>query len=351
MKYKKSTSEFMEMFDNAKSSLEEAKENVNSVSSTIDRQLDIIHSSIMYISKKLSNMEENSHTDKDKIVLAEADDIVGGMYSTYGCSVTPRLLRTPINLTNYNNDIEYIYKKNATVFINEEENSEAENIIIHDTIKGKNLFFETYSSDTLSIDIKLNNGGMLSSVKMNTIEISPILEGSFDILNIDIFSPTDNDNPAHTIKNIDNVGNMRYILDSKTKISKIHFDIKLKCKDESTEKYVFGLRHIYILDCDYGDGSYVVVKVHKDSDIKYVYNTVKLKTQNDKYNNADLETSSLGIKYYMEYENGSLNREITQSTKTNMSYISGNTDTVYMYLPVYTSYVTVTPNIEIDTDA
>lgn len=52
MKYKKSTSEFMEMFDDAKSSLEDAQENVNSLSSAIDRQLNIIHSSIMYISKK-----------------------------------------------------------------------------------------------------------------------------------------------------------------------------------------------------------------------------------------------------------------------------------------------------------
>ena len=47
MKYKKSTNEFMEMFDDAKSSLEEAKKNVDSMASAIDRQLDIIHSSIM----------------------------------------------------------------------------------------------------------------------------------------------------------------------------------------------------------------------------------------------------------------------------------------------------------------
>lgn len=349
MKYKKSTSEFMEMFDNAKSSLEEAKKNVDSLSSAIDRQFDIIHSSIMYISKKISNMEENSHVDKDKIVLTEAD-MVGGMYSTYGCNLTPHLLRTPINLTNYNNDANYIYKKNAVVTINDEKNSEAENIIIHDSIKNKELFFESYSSDILSIDIKLNNSGMLSSIRMNTIEISPILEGSFDILKIDVFSPSDDDNPAHTIENLKDVGNTRYILDSKTKISRVHFDIKLKCKDESTDKYIFGLRHIYLLDCDYSDGSYAVIKIHKDEDIKYVYNTVRLKSQNSKYNDSVLETKPLGIKYYMEYEDGSLSREITQSTETDTSYISGNTNTIYMYLPIYTSYTSITPNIELHTD-
>lgn len=349
MKYKKSTSEFMEMFDNAKSFLKEAQESVNSLSSVIDRQLNIIHSSIMYISKKISNMKENNHVDKDKIVLTEAD-IVGGMYSVYGCNLTPHLLRTPINLTNYNNDVNYIYKKNAVVTINDEENNEAENIIIHDSIKNKELFFESYSSDTLSIDIKLNNGGMLSSIRMNTIEISPILEGSFDILKIDVFSPSDDDNPAHTIENLNDVGNTRYILDSKTKISRVHFDIKLKCKDESTDKYIFGLRHIYLLDCDYSDGSYAVIKIHKDEDIKYVYNTVRLKSQNSKYNDSVLETKPLGIKYYMEYEDGSLSREITQSTETDASYISGNTNTIYMYLPIYTSYTSITPNIELHTD-
>ena len=349
MKYKKSTSEFMEMFDNAKSFLEEAQESVNSLSSVIDRQLNIIHSSIMYISKKISNMKENNHVDKDKIVLTEAD-IVGGMYSVYGCNLTPHLLRTPINLTNYNNDVNYIYKKNAVVTINDEKNSEAENIIIHDSIKNKELFFESYSSDTLSIDIKLNNSGMLSSIRMNTIEISPILEGSFDILKIDVFSPSDDSNPAHTIENLNDVGNTRYILDSKTKISRVHFDIKLKCKDESTDKYIFGLRHIYLLDCDYSDGSYAVIKIHKDEDIKYVYNTVRLKSQNNKYNDSALETKPLGIKYYMEYEDGSLSREITQSTETDVSYISGNTNTIYMYLPIYTSYTSITPNIELHTD-
>ena len=349
MKYKKSTNEFMEMFDDAKSSLEEAKKNVDSMSSAIDRQLDIIHSSIMYISKKISNMEENSHVDKDKIVLTEAD-IVGGMYSTYGCNLTPHLLRTPINLTNYNNDTNYIYKKNAVVTINDEKNSEAENIIIHDSIKNKELFFESYSSDILSIDIKLNNSGMLSSIRMNTIEISPILEGSFDILKIDVFSPSDDDNPVHTIENLNDVGNTRYILDSKTKISRVHFDIKLKCKDESIDKYIFGLRHIYLLDCDYSDGSYAVIKIHKDEDIKYVYNTVRLKSQNSKYNDSVLETKSLGIKYYMEYKDGSLSREITQSTETDTSYISINTNTIYMYLPIYTSYTSITPNIELHTD-
>lgn len=349
MKYKKSTSEFMEMFDNAKSFLEEAQESVNSLSSVIDRQLNIIHSSIMYISKKISNMKENNHVDKDKIVLTEAD-IVGGMYSVYGCNLTPHLLRTPINLTNYNNDVNYIYKKNAVVTINDEENNEAENIIIHDSIKNKELFFESYSSDTLSIDIKLNNCGMLSSIRMNTIEISPILEGSFDILKIDVFSPSDDDNPAHTIENLKDVGNTRYILDSKTKIGRVHFDIKLKCKDESTDKYIFGLRHIYLLDCDYSDGSYAVIKIHKDEDIKYVYNTVRLKSQNSKYNDSVLETKPLGIKYYMEYEDGSLSREITQSTETDASYISGNTNTIYMYLPIYTSYTSITPNVELHTD-
>ena len=52
----------------------------------------------------------------------------------------------------------------------------------------------------------------------------------------------------------------------------------------------------------------------------------------------------------MEYEDGSLSREITQSTETDTSYISGNTNTIYMYLPIYTSYTSITPNIELHTD-
>ena len=68
------------------------------------------------------------------------------------------------------------------------------------------------------------------------------------------------------------------------------------------------------------------------------------------YNDSVLETKPLGIKYYMEYEDGSLSREITQSTETDTSYISGNTNTIYMYLPIYTSYTSITPNIELHTD-
>lgn len=349
MKYKKTTNEFMEMFDNAKKALETSQNDISDISKKINKQLEIIHTTFTYISKKLFNMQESSFANENKIILAESD-MVGGLYSMYGNNITPHLLRTPINLTNYYNSDYYMYKKNAKVLVNGEEDSDAENIVMHDSIDGKEMFFKSYGTSDACIDIKLNNGNMLSSIRMNTIEICPILEGSFNITKIEVFSPADSDNPEHVIKDISNVGNTRYILDSKTKISSIRIYFDLKYKDESTNKYILGLKHIYLLDADYSDGSYAVVKIHKKEPIKYIYNTIELTSQNSEYNDSTLEVSPLGIKYYMDYDNGSLGREITLSTRINKSYISGNTNTVYMYLPIYTSYTSITPSIECQTN-
>ena len=348
MKYKKTTSDFMEMFDNANSALETAQSNISTLSKTLNKQLGILQYSTDYISQKLNTLNKITQGNNNKIVFADAD-IVAGLYSTYGANITPHLLKTPINLTNYSTGTNYIYKDNVTVAINDVEDTDFKDALKHDTISGKETFFKKYSDSDLYIDINLQTGNMLSSIRMNTIEFYPVLDGSFDIESIDVYSPADSSNPAHTVSNITNAGRTRYILDSKVKVNRIRIHIKLKYKDEALDKYIFGLKHLYLLDADYSSGSYAIVKITKDQVIKYIYDTFKLESQNSAYNNVDLDASNMDVQFFLDYDNGVLSREVTLSSETNLSYISSNAKTVYMKLPIYTVYTSVTPKIELDT--
>lgn len=350
MKYKKTTSDFMEMFDNANSTLETARSNISALSKTLNKQLEILQYSTDYISQKLNTLNKITQGNSNKIIFADAD-IVAGLYSTYGANITPHLLKTPINLTNYSTGTSYIYKDNVTVTINDVEDTDFKDALKHDTISGKETFFKKYSDSDLYIDINLQTGNMLSSIRMNTLEFYPVLDGSFDIESIDVYSPADSSNPAHTISNITSVGRTRYILDSKIKVSRVHIHIKLKYKDEALDKYIFGLKHLYLLDADYSSGSYTIIKITKDQAIKYIYSTFKLESQNSTYNDADLDASNMDVQFYLDYDNGVLSREVTLSSDTSLSYISSNTKTVYMKLPIYTAYISVTPKIELDTES
>lgn len=338
----------MEMLDNANSTLENTQLNISALSKSLNKQLEILQYSADYISQKLKSLSKITQGNNNKIVFADAN-IVAGLYSIYGTNITPHLLKTPVNLTNYSTGTSYIYKNNATVTINDVEDNDFKEALKHDTISDKEIFFKKYSDGDLYIDINLQPGNMLSSIRINTIELYPVLDGSFDIESIDVYSPADSSNPAHTISNITNVGRTRYILDSKIKISRIHMHIKLKYKDESLNKYIFGLKHIYLLDADYSSGSYAIIKITKDEAIKYIYDTFRLESQNSTYNNVDLTASSMDVQFYLDYDNGVLSREVTLSTETNLSYMSNNSKTVYMKLPVYTVYSSVTPKIELDT--
>lgn len=349
MKYKKTTNDFMEMFDNANSTLETAQSNISTLSKTLKKQLEILQYSTDYISQKLNTLNKFTQGNNNKIVFADAN-IVAGLYSTYGVNITPHLLKTPINLTNYSTGANYIFKDNITVTVNGVEDDDFKDALKHDTISDKETFFKKYSDNDLYINISLQTGNMLSSIRMNTLEFYPVFDGSFDIESIDIYSPADSNNPAHAISNITNVGRTRYILDSKTKVSKISIHIKLKYKDEALDKYIFGLKHLYLLDADYSSGSYAIVKITKDEAMKYIYNTFRLESQNSTYNNVDLSTSDLDVQFYLDYDNGVLSREVTLSSETSLSYISNNSKTVYMRLPIYTVYTSVTPKIELDSE-
>lgn len=349
MKYKKTTNDFMEMFDKANSTLETAQSDISTLSKTLNKQLEILQYSTDYISQKLNTLNKVTQGNNNKIVFANAD-IVAGLYSTYGVNITPHLLKTPINLTNYSTGTSYIYKDNVTITINGTEDADFKEALKHDTISDKETFFKKYSDSDLYIDINLQTGNMLSSIRMNTLEFYPVLDGSFDIESIDVYSPADSSNPAHTITNITSVGRTRYILDSKVKVSRVRIHIKLKYKDESLNKYIFGLKHLYLLDADYSSGNYAVIKIAKDEAIKYIYNTFRLESQNSTYNNVDLDTSSMDVQFYLDYDNGVLSREVTLSSETNLSYMSSNTKNVYMKLPIYTVYTSVTPKIELDTE-
>lgn len=342
MIYKKETSEFMNSFDKANEILSTAVSTITDIKNTIDKQLKLITVSNMYFNDKISAINSTEKLSSNKIVLVEAEKVMG-LYDEYGISLLPHLSKTPVNICNFYTGDEYIFKDNINITINGNEDTELKNILIHDSINSKEIYFNEYDTNEIIIDIKAPSAGILGSMKMNTIEIHPYLAGSFDIKSIDVYEVGEDSEPAHQITDIVSVARARYVLDSRVTLSHITFTIKLKYRNPETNKYVFGLKHIYLLDATYDESSYAVIKITKDTDIEYIYNRVYLGYQGASH--AQFDADDLGIKFYAACDNGILSREITLSTDADPSYISSNTKTVYMYLPIYTSYISVTPDI------
>ena len=342
MKYKKETSEFMDSFDEANNKLNLAVSTITDIKNTVEKQLQLITISNMYFNDKMLAINTAEKLSSNKIVLTEAEKILG-LYDEYGISLLPHMSETQVNICNFYTGDENIFKDNINITINGKEDITLKNILMHDSIDRKEIYFNEYDTDEIIIDIKTPSTGILGSMKMNTIEIHPYLVGSFDIKSIDVYEVGEDSEPAHQISDIVSAARSRYVLDSRVTLNHITFTIKLKYRNPETNKYVFGLKHIYLLDATYDESSYAVIKITKDTDIEYIYDRVYMNYQSARH--AQFDTESLGIKFYAACDNGILSREISLSTDTDPSYISSNTKTVYMYLPIYTSYISITPDI------
>lgn len=219
----------------------------------------------------------------------------------------------------------------------------------HDTIQGKEYAIQEYDEPDLTVVISPNLKAPLGSLSFNMLEIMPFLPGSFNIEKIEVFSRDNLNISAQELSSgIIRTGTQRIILDEKTELGKIVLTIRLLYKN-SEGKYLFGLKHLYLLEADFQDDSYVVVRADRIRNISYIYDDVVLKTQFG--TDTQVSSTEYGITYYASFDGDLLDQELEVSTPTDLNYLAANIRTVFIRVPVTTSMTALTPQISTNTNS
>ena len=334
----------MEVFTTAVQKTEEVSKSLADTKEELAEKIALLDTQYEYALSTLTNLSSRPAAADGKIIFDEVEKY--GMFDSFGLTIHPKLSKTPRNLFNYLTTRGYLFKNNIEVTVNQEDAPHLLEAMKEDGIPSKKLYIDEYDTDILDIVITPNSKSPLGSLRCNMMEIMPFLPGSFNIEYINFYSRDNLVAPLHVIAGgITNVGSQRIILEDKVDLGRIEMRVKLLYKN-SKGKYPFGLHHLYFQEANFLSGSYVILRADRNSNISYIYDKLAMKTQ---YGISSEESSAeWGIRYYASYDGDNLTHEIETSTDTDPSYVSRNTKTVFIYVPLTASLISITPTIKTD---
>ena len=331
--------------------LEEAKENIDKVNNEVKfikkdmlKKITITKYENEYLNYCLQNLVYNNNNYSSYLMLNNNFD---GLYTEYSNMIHPCFKSKPVNLfnlTSINSNSEY-FRDELIVSINDIEKDEYKNILKSDNIEDKDLFFTeipvektiennvTKYNDSLKISIEINKDKIIGVSKFNIIEIDPFLYKSFDIEKIEIYD-NDINSPTITITPILKANKSRIILNEKYIFRKVIFYLKLRYKttsfDVDTEVFPFGLKHIYFLDADFRNDSYVIVQYNSNDYIDFVKNEIYKITP---FGENKTSIKEEGITIFTSYENKVLEDEVFPTENIKRS-IAKNVKSLYFKIPL-----------------
>ena len=350
---KMSSHDFNNLIEDAQNKIEDISLSISEIKDNIQTKIKVTNYEVNYLSNRMEKLESLNYKTKGFILLSP--DMVG-QYSNFNNTVHAQFKRNPKNIFNVKpiNSEEMFFKDEASVYINDVSNELYKNILKHDSIKDKKIYFDefcfeqdkngtNYLTDNgqIKIDIKLNIENSYNKSKFNIIEIDPYLMCSFDIEKIEIFSDS-SEIPSLTISDLTKVSSSRIILDKKYNFYKVSFLItpKYKMLLGDTDVYPFGLKHIYFYEADFKDDSYIEVSYTSNDYIDYIEDDIKLYSSTGIYETTLTEQ---GIKIYLDKVNNILTTE-QEPTRLVKKHFSRNVKTIYLRIPLGNSVDSITYN-------
>ena len=160
------------------------------------------------------------------------------------------------------------------------------------------------------------------------IEPNKISEIRKKFNNTDVYSNV----PKITMNNINKVGKTRFILDKKYEFKKVEFVIRMLHNSNANGKSVwpFGIKHLFFLEADFRNDSYIVVDYTSEDFIDEVKDSIEVITS------TGIRTSSLseeGIRIFLSSNNGMLENEQEPSNDIKKP-IARNLNTIYFHIPL-----------------
>lgn len=345
---KMSSQEYNNILNEATNKIEDISKEMQSIRNDMTKKLAIIkheHEYLSYLYDKTIYA-----TQKDDTFVFLNNNKYQGLFNGYSSVVHAYFKQTPINVFNLKvvNGQESFFRDEVKVSINGVEDDAFKNILKAEDVNDKEIFFEEYdfnsaintledgtpleSKDNLiNITIETDKTKAIGTSKFNIIEIDPYLYKSFNIEALNIY--TDDSNiPTVTMNNIEKVGKTRFILDKKYEFKKVEFVIRVLYNTVSNGKDVwpFGLKHLFFLEADFRNDSYIIIDYTSEDYIDEVKDSVEVITA------TGTRTSSLseeGIRIFLSSSNGMLSNEQEPSNDIKKP-IARNLNTIYFHIPL-----------------
>lgn len=345
MIHKLNSRQIMERLASSQTALEDLETQISIMDSEMMHELAIVGNVQEYALEQLACLRGQGGASCDaqnRIVFAKAD-ILDGLFERYGMTIHPAFIKEPTNVFNFGTAGGWIFKNNATVFINDAAKEGYKFMLMHDSLSEKRAAFEEFDEPNLTLKVEVNPDDLLGSTDFNIIELLPCIPGSFDITDIRVYTMQDYHRantsvPTVQLANtIGSCGASRIMIGETRTFYKCEIDIQLNFQN-ARGKYPFGVRHLYFLKGNYDPDSYVLVHMKHDKFIEWVSEDVVLRDQNGVYESTCTDEK---IKLFMSYVANTPAIEIATSVSEGENPIPRNIKEIFVRIPVLCSMVSM----------
>lgn len=336
----------MDVFEETQNRIIKLENMAATMKLNLDSKLSVIRNIQEYEQQQMSNIvvtinDGSLYESHDKIICGNAN-IIQGIYDKFGSTIHPQLLKVPSNVFNFKTTNGYYFKDNGIVTINEIVKPKYKFMLSHDSITGQDLCFEEYDTPVLEISIRINPGELLGTTAFNLLEIVPFLPGSFDIVDLQIFSVqgyyTGSVSADSVLPNqLLNVGVSRILIDQTINLYELKMTVYIHFKN-SNGRYPFGIKHLYFLNANFNPNSYAVFKVTENRYIDTISENITVADQAGTINTSCKEEN---IKLYTSWSDGVGANEIVTSKGLSLNPIVRNINTFYVYYPILRSVMSL----------
>lgn len=332
---KMGSKEFNDIFHNAQKSTLEFEQRIQAIKNDVNKKIMIINYNEEFINKKLDAVNTGMVAN-DKIMAFDYNSY--GIFNSYGYMIHPKFKKTPIDIMNLklptgNN----FFREGVNAKVNGEERPEYVNVLMSDNHISKQIIFEEFDTDRVTLEYTLDNHYELGVMRFNMIEIDPYLFGAYDLLSIKIYTldktNTISAEPTYMCNGFNNIGRTRIVLGDKVKFAKVELEFKVNFKTERNmvDVYPFGLKHVHFLEADFLENSFVISEFISDKFIEYVMDDMMIYSTQGKYK---IDAHEYNIEVYTDYENNTLMGKVNLSSDAGIYRIPKNTKKLYVKIPL-----------------
>lgn len=336
--------EFNKIFNDANTKLEDMKSDINFIKKDMEKKLKILRYDFefnQYTLMNLSNIKTLSDRNTETNIFSTIYEPLSTSYDKYGCTITPKFKNTPVNLFNIisSSTGEAFYRDVIEVTVNNNKRDDCIDILKHDTILDKELFFEELNSDDKEfvLSFTIDTTKVLGTTLFNMIELDMFLNGSYTIDYIRIYESNYINYKEYT--GYKNAGKMRILLDTEHVFYKVDIKITPNFTTESNGKKIspIGIKHIYFYNAKFESDSSIVTLIEANSYIDTVYNNLEIITTNGVIETTiENENIELYLRKTVDVITGETILDSSQepSTDTEIRPITINTKKIYAKIPL-----------------
>ena len=346
MQKKLNSKQLMDIMQSAQDSITQIDKDINYMKSGLSKRLELIRNVQDYNSEQVNILRESANggeasNGRTKFLLAKVD-AVSGIYDAYGLTVHPKFIKEPTNIFNISSAAGYIYKNNASVYIDDVRRQDFNDMLIEDSIAEKGVAFTYFDHPDIILDVRVDEKDELGSTDFNIIEFLPYIPGSFTVNAISVYTMQSHKRGKITpdfyiMHDLKNFSAGRIMIDQTRTLYRCVISIKLDYKNDN-DMYPFGMKHLYFLKGNYNAKSSIVFKANHGRYIDTIGENIRVIDQNGEY---DSSCTDEGIKLYMDFDGFSPRYEITTSQGLNESPLTKNIKEFYVAMPVDRSITSI----------